>query len=214
MTYLGFIKAYLMDANITSSDLKNIRKTLSSITSIETQDFKILVPFLQKRTVKKEELILTQGTICKNIFFLLNGFVRMYYLDHAGNEINYRFTDSGNFFVDFQSFLTQQPSRYYWEAMEETELLQIPYSSVQQIYSASPVWNNFGRLIAEHVYTQLNERVEMLLFMTPEERYILILKSNPDLIQKVSLFHLSSYIGVKPESLSRIRKRLSRKKTS
>ncbi len=101
---------------------------------METKDFDHLYLFLQSRTVGKGELLLTKGNVCRNIFFLLDGFVRMYYIDFEGNEINYRFTNSGNFFVDFQSFLTQKPSLYYWEAMQDAELLQISYSSVQHLF--------------------------------------------------------------------------------
>lgn len=193
----------------TSLDL--LRRAVSAIASLEEKDFEILNPFLMSNVIKKGQLILSKGDVCKNIFFLTEGFVRMYYIDFDGNEINFRFTERGNFFVDFQSFLTQKPSNYYWEALQDTELLQISYTSVQQMYKQHVAWNNFGRIMAEHVYQQLNERVEMLLFMKPEERYLHILKSKTELIQHVSLLHLSSYIGIKPESLSRIRKRISKK---
>jgi len=95
--------------------------------------------------------------------------------------------------------------------MQEAELLAIPYPDIHKLYTLSPLWNNFGRLIAERVYLQLNERVEMLLFMTPEERYKNLLDTQPELFTLVSQFHLSSYLGVKPESLSRLRKRLLKK---
>lgn len=174
-------------------------------------DFDILLSLLQKKIVKKDEYILREGDVCRNVFFLLTGFVRMYYVDWEGNEISYRFTEKGNFFVDFQSFLTQQPSHYYWQATQDSAMFSLPYEEVQKIYKISPAWNNFGRLMAERVYLQLNERVEMLLFMKPEERYLYVLVKQPQLLSHMSLFHLASYLGIKPESLSRIRKRLSRK---
>ena len=126
-----------------------------------------------------------EGEVCKNIFFLINGFVRMYYINFAGSEINYRFTDKNNFFVDSQSFLIQKPSRYYWQAIEDSELFILPYKDVRQLYNTSSGWNNFGRLMAEHVYLQLNERVDMLLFMKPEERYLHLLTNHPNLMNQV-----------------------------
>ena len=176
-----------------------------------SSDFELLLPLLQKKTIKKHDYILRESEVCKNIFFLINGFVRMYYMDFDGNEINYRFTSEGNFFVDFQSFLTQKPSRYYWQAMQDSEVFKLPYEDVQHLYHTSFTWNNFGRLMAEHVYLQLNERVDMLLFMKPKERYLYLINNYPDLLNQVSQLHLSSYIGIKPESLSRLRKRLSKK---
>lgn len=201
----------MSDSNITKEAADSFKKAVSLIMPVTTEDLEMLLPFVQQKTVKKKDFILREGEICRNIFFLVNGFVRMYYTDFDGNEINYRFTDGGNFFVDFQSFLLQKTSRYYWQAMSDSGFLLLPHQHIQQIYRTSPVWNNFGRLMAEYVYLQLNERVDMLLFMSPEERYLYLLNKHPRLFEQVSQFHLSSYLGVKPESLSRIRKRLSGK---
>lgn len=193
------------------ADTDSFKETICSIIPMSSFDFELLLPLIHKKAVKKQDYILREGEVCKSIFFLINGFVRMYYIDFNGNEINYRFTDKSNFFVDFQSVLTQKPSRYYWQAMQDSELFILPYKDVQQIYHTSPAWNNFGRLMAEHVYLQLNERVDMLLFMKPEERYLYLRNKQPHLFNQVSQSHLSSYMGIKPESLSRLRKRLSEK---
>ena len=178
---------------------------------MSVEDFDLLQAAAIPLQVRKKENLLTQGELCNNIYFVSSGFFRMFYVDLEGNEINNRFTEENNFMVDFQSFLTQKPSRYYWQAMQDSEVFIFPYKDVQQIYNTSPAWNNFGRLMAEHVYLQLNERVDMLLFMKPEERYTYLIKNYPNLLNQVSQFHLSSYLGIKPESLSRLRKRLSEK---
>lgn len=175
------------------------------------QDIQLLVSMLQSRKIKKQELLLREGEVCKYVYFLVDGFFRMYYIDQDGNEINYRFTDKNNFLTDFQSFLRQKPSHFYWQAMQDAELLLLPYKQVQEAYATSAAWNTFGRLITEHVYLQMNERVEMLLFMSPEERYLHLMNNRPELLDQISQFQLSSFIGVKPESLSRLRKRLSKK---
>jgi len=201
----------LNEKYFSEADTDTFKETICSIIQMSSLDFELLLPLLKKRTVKKQDYILREGEVCKDLFFLINGFVRMYYIDFDGNEINYRFTDKSNFFVDFQSFLTQKPSRYYWQAMQGSELFILPFKDVQHIYHTSPAWNNFGRLMAEHVYLQLNERVDMLLFMKPEERYLYLRNNQPHLFEQVSQFHLSSYMGIKPESLSRLRKRLSEK---
>ncbi len=193
------------------TDYQKIAAFLKRIMPMSDSDMELLFPILQSRKVKKHDYLLKEGEICRNVYFLINGFFRMFYVDHDGNEINYRFTDKSNFLVDFQSFLTQKPSHFYWQAMQDAELFALPYQDIQNAYAVSPAWNNFGRLIAEHVYKQLNERVEMLLFMSPEERYKYLLDTKPELFTQVSQFHLSSYMGIKPESLSRLRKRLHKK---
>lgn len=192
-------------------EIESLKKMIDAITPMSPSDFQLFFPLLQKRTVKKGDYILREGELSEHIFFLLRGLVRMYYIDFNGNDISYRFTTTNRFFVDFQSLLTQQPSHYYWQALQDTEMLTISYQDVLHTYEVSPAWNNFGRLWAEHVYLQLNERVEMLLLMKPEERYLHLLNSQPHLFNQVSQVHLSSYLGIKPESLSRIRKRVLKK---
>jgi CRP-like cAMP-binding protein len=190
---------------------QSIARFINRIMPMQDSDMELLFPILQSKQVKKHDYLLKEGEICRNVYFLINGFFRMFYVDYDGNEINYRFTQKDNFLVDFQSFLTQRPSHFFWQAMQEAELFVLSYHDMHRLYAASPTWNNFGRLIAERVYLQLNERVEMLLFMTPEERYKFLLDTQPELFTQVSQFHLSSYLGVKPESLSRLRKRLLKK---
>jgi CRP-like cAMP-binding protein len=175
------------------------------------QEIDLLIPILQYKKLKKHELLLKEGDVCKSVYFMPQGFCRMFYVDFNGDEINYRFAASNNFVVDFQSFILQKPSHFYWQAMEDSHLVALPHSEIHRLYGASQAWNNFGRLIAERVYLQLNERVEMLLFMSPEERYKHLLDTQPELFSQVSRFNLSSYLGVKPESLSRLRKRILKK---
>ncbi|MBE5320339.1 Crp/Fnr family transcriptional regulator [Pedobacter sp. MR2016-19] len=175
---------------------------------LQQKDFDLITPHLRMKLYDKGDLVLSANQVCDHIFFLNIGFVRMYYLDDNGNQINYRFTEDGNFFVDFQSFLTKKPSRFSWEAMQKIEVITIAYQAVQEIYLASNTWNIFGRVMAEQVYLQLNERVEMLLFMQPEERYLQMLLKYPNIINQLPQLHIASYLGIKPETLSRIRKRI------
>jgi CRP-like cAMP-binding protein len=196
---------------INPTTVNTIITAVKSIVPMSAADIEILVSTLQTQTLKRNQYLLKEGEICKNVYFLVSGFLRMYYIDEEGNEINYRFSDENNFLVDFQSFLTQKSSRFFWQAMQDSELFVLPYQEIQNAYALSPAWNTFGRCMAEKVYLQLNERVEMLLFMNPEERYLHLMKTQPKLLEQISQFHLSSYLGIKPESLSRLRKRLWKK---
>jgi len=173
-----------------------------------TEDFDLLPRTATSIAIKKKTNLLSQGDICNNIYFLATGFFRMFYVDSEGNEINTRFTSENNFMVDYQSFLTQKTSHYYWQAMQDSQVIAFAFKDVQNLYASSPTWQKFGRLVAERVYLQLNERVEMLQFMSPEQRYTHLLQTRPELFNQISQFHLASYLGVKPESLSRLRKRL------
>ncbi len=188
-----------------------LRSLVNAMVPMSATDFELLDKITLAMQVKKGEYLLEQGQICKHIFFLEKGFFRMYYVDPKGNQINYRFTGEGNFLVDFQSFLTQKPSGYYWQAMQDAQVLAFKHGDVQMMYQQSRNWEHFGRLMAEQVYQQMNARVEMMQFLTPKQRYEKLLETQPELFNQVSNFHLSSYLGIKPESLSRIRKRLFKK---
>lgn len=188
--------------------MEHFKTFIQAITPISDADFNLIEPYLINMNVKKKDYLLEQGAICKHVFFLRTGLLRMFYLDKDGNEINCRFVDERQFFVDYSSFLTQSPSKYFWQAMQDSDLFAIKYADVNTLYSKCPAWEHFGRLAAENVYRTANERIEMLLFLSPEDRYQYLLNKSPQLFNQISQFHIASYLGVKPESLSRLRKRL------
>jgi len=161
--------------------------------------------------LKKNQYLIKEGEVSQSVYFIISGYLRMFYVDDQGHEINYKFIEQQYFITDFQSFLTRRPSRYFCQAMMETELFVLSHREIHKLYSVSPAWNNFGRLIGEGSFLQLNERVEMYLFMTPEERYQHIIKTRPQLFTQVSLSKLATYLGITAESLSRLRKRLQLK---
>ena len=192
----------------TPTPVERLKNVINMICPMAQEDLDLLPPTAVSITIKKKTNLLSQGEVCNHIYFLTEGFFRMFYVDLEGNEINTRFTSENNFMVDFQSFLTQKPSGYYWQAMQDATLLAFRFTEVQALYKSSAAWQKFGRLMAERVYLQLNERVEMLQFMSPEQRYVHLLNTRPELFNQISQFQMASYLGIKPESLSRLRKRL------
>lgn len=196
---------------VTSEQGKSLKRFITTLCPMPAEELDRIAAMATVRQVVKGDFVLRQGEVCRHVFFLTQGFVRMFYVDPDGTEINARFTGENDFFVDFNSFLTQTPSRYYWQAMQDTYVLAFPYQKVQALYRQSPDWNRFGRLMAERVYLTANERVEMLQFLTPEQRYKYVLDRYPALLANISQAHLASFLGIKPESLSRIRHRLKKK---
>jgi len=187
------------------------RSYIDSVIPVCDAEYEMVLPFLKPVHFKKREFLQRQGDTCKNVYFLKSGFLRMYFVDMEGNEINCRFIDEHQFVLDCDSFITQTPSKYYWQAMQDSELLSLRYADIEMLYSTCPTWQCLGRLMTEQIFRQVNERVEMLLFYPPEVRYSMLLNRSPQLFNKVSQHHIASYIGVKPESLSRLRKRILKK---
>ncbi len=185
---------------------------LSALSPLSDQDFARLLPHVVPHTVAKGACLVTAGEVCGAVFFVTAGFLRMYYAGPDGHEVNCRFAGANGFLTDYQSFLTRQPSRYTWQAVQAADVVALPYELVQQLYRESPIWNQVGRLIAEQVYQQVNERVELLQFYTPAQRYEYVQRHYPALLAQVSQAQLASYLGVQPESLSRIRHRLTQQR--
>jgi len=190
--------------------MDSLKAYLQSLTNISEEDLSLLDVMAKKIHVARKNCLLEPGEVCTTVYFVHSGQFRLYDLDGNGVENNRRFTFERQFAVDFQSFITQLPSRYFLQAMKESQVTAISYNDLQLAYNQSKGWERLGRMLAEHGYQQVNEKLELMQFLTPEERYLYILDTRPELFERVSLAHLSSYLGIRPESLSRLRKRIVR----
>ncbi len=165
------------------------------------------------RNLKAKEYLIRENETCHEVAFVNSGVLRMYYLSPAGKEINTMFFFENDFATSFQSMLLQKPSRYFIQALEDCELITVAYDTLQNAYDHSHLWNKFGRIIAEKSYIISEKRIENLLFLDAEERYLNLVKTYPKVFEQVPLYHIASYLGIERESLSRLRKKLSQPKT-
>ncbi len=165
------------------------------------------------RTLNAKEFFIRENETCHEIAFVDKGVLRMYYLSPDGKEINTMFFFENDFATSFQSLLLQKPSRYFIQALDDCELITVAYDTLQNAYEHSQLWNKFGRIIAEKSYIISEKRIESLLFLDAEECYLNLVKTYPKVFDQVPLYHIASYLGIERESLSRLRKKLSKPKT-
>ena len=156
---------------------------------------------------RKNEVWMAPGQICREMGFLSEGIFRMYYLKD-GKEINAHFFFEGEFVTAYQSFLAQVPSGCYIEALENAELFVFSHDKLQRVYEGSHGWERFGRLIAEACYLDAMGRSESFLFQNGEQRYLELTKNNPQMLNRIPLYHIASYLGLERETLSRLRKKI------
>ncbi|HWJ25102.1 MAG TPA: hypothetical protein VNS32_01085, partial [Flavisolibacter sp.] len=120
------------------------------------------------------------------------------------------FVSSGQYTSEYESFLTRKPAAQSIDALTDVEVVDLGYHEMQRLYKDYPVFQEFGRKIAEMLFIYLNQRNTALLALTPEDRYRHMIADQPELLQQVPQYMLASFMGETPEHLSRIRKKMSR----
>ncbi len=184
---------------------KYYQKTLPGL---QEEDWYALEERLNIQHLKKGELLTRQGEICRSVSFINKGLLRMFYVVD-GKEINTGFINEHEYIAQYDSFLMQQPSSGNIDALEDCELINLSYNDMQALYTSHPVFEIFGRKIAEMLFIMISDQTTSLLTLTPEERYQRILNEEPFVIQRVPQYMIASYIGITPEHLSRLRKKMA-----
>jgi CRP-like cAMP-binding protein len=153
----------------------------------------------------KKELLLKVGQTARKIYFINKGFARAYYYTKEGRECTCWFMGRGDLMISVHSFYTQQPAQENIEILEEAELLSLKWSQLQTLYADHPEFNYTGRRLTEKYYLMAEERAILLRTLTATERYERLLQTYPGISQKATLGQIASYLGISPETLSRIR---------
>jgi len=177
-----------------------------SLTPSEVEAITAKIPI---RTYEKGHLLLREGMISQHAYFNLKGCVRMYYLVQGEEKTTFFYTEE-QFITSLQSFRNHEPSTHFLECMEDCELAVIPYEVEQELLTRYPKLESFSRIILEQELGHYQEMLSTYILSSPEQRYVNLMNHSPHLLQRVPLYQLASYIGVTPESLSRIRNRLTK----
>lgn len=162
------------------------------------------------RQYKKNACFVEEGEVCQSLLFIQKGLFR-YYILHEGNDSTKDFAvDHLNpFCTAYTSFMTQTPSQIWVEALEDSTVMEWQSRDVLELFETHPQWLLFAKRISQQLYIRKEKREFSFLKNSPEERYQQFLKEFPQLHQRVPQYMIASYLGIKPESLSRIRKRLA-----
>lgn len=153
----------------------------------------------------KNEMILNQGKICKNLHFIETGLARGFRIDDEGKDITNWFAPEGTLATSAYSFISQKPSFENIIALEDCTMRTISRKSLYELYNQFPEMNEMGRELVEIYYLELEERVNALQFQTAKQRYENFVKQDGYLLQRTSLGYIASYLGITQETLSRIR---------
>ena len=186
----------------------NLINALQQFIALDDNEKDIIRRLFKEKTYEKGDFFLREGQVCQHAGFILQGLVR-YFINNDGEEMIYGFGQEGNFVCNYESFLDHSPSAKNIQSIEDTTMLTISYNDLQTFYTEIKGGERFGRLIAEQIFVESVKQITSMYTDAPEQRYRNFLQSYPDLQQRIPQYHISSFVGVKPQSLSRIRKRLA-----
>ncbi len=161
-------------------------------------------------TVKKNEVLLESGDVCRNIYFVNQGCLRIFNTDEKGEDHNLLFLPENWWAVDMTSFSEQKPAFYTISALVETELFFLNHSVLEELYETVPKLERFFRIMIQNGFNLYQQRITSNLSMPAEERYQLFQKLYPKLEQRIAQKHIASYLGITPVFLSMMRKKYQR----
>jgi CRP-like cAMP-binding protein len=177
---------------------------IKSITHLSQMAQEALFENLTKVEIKKGEILVKENSICQHLYFIESGAVRgFYFLDTK--EITHWFGFENDFCTSFYSFISRKPAKESIQALEDCVLYAIGKDALETLYQKHPELERMGRIACEQYYIRLENRYVSSQFKTATERYLELINSKTEFLQRIALGHIASYLGISQETLSRIR---------
>ena len=188
-----------------------LKKHILNRISLTDEEFDISSKFFIQKKLRKHQFLLNEGEVCRHIGFVNSGCLREYTIDNKGTEHIIQFAIDSWWVSDLDSFLSGMPAKYYIDALQNSEVLLLEKSARDELLDKCPKMERFFRLLIEANHIATHQRIADSLSSSAEERYLKFINIYPKLIEIVPQNQIASYLGITPQSLSRIRKELSRK---
>lgn len=186
------------------------KKAFNQFAPFTGEEWTAMRACLKERKFKKGDFLCRNGQIERYLSIISSGTCRGFYSNKEGQEISVAFMFPNGFVSAYYSFLTQRPSLMAIQAVSATTIISISVTDLSMLCDKYKSAERIGRLNAEKIYRRKEEREIALLTMSATERYVDLINRSPQLLQQIPLKHIASYLGIKPESLSRIRKQLAK----
>ncbi|MCW9708955.1 Crp/Fnr family transcriptional regulator [Fodinibius salsisoli] len=190
-----------------SYDFKRYLKGHAGVTEEQSER---LAKDIYKRSLEANELLLSKGEICKNFFYVEKGLLRFYSIDSAGKEHILEFAPEKWLVVDRASFYFDEPSEFYIDAIEETTVTVLDEEFINIASEISPQFRKYNERILQNHIRHLQKRIGQLIGTSAKERYLDFIEQYKDVTARVPQWMIASFLGITPESLSRIRRELSK----
>ncbi|MDO3644262.1 Crp/Fnr family transcriptional regulator [Mucilaginibacter sp. L3T2-6] len=182
-----------------------LRKALSVNLSVTDEQWATIAGFYKPLTARRNEILLEKGKISQYMYFIAKGCLRILLIDDDGQEATRFLMFEGQMGTAFPSFVLKQPSKASIQCVEPSEMLVIGYNDYQRLIDEMPGWETMTRLNLERAYIDAIERIESLITMDARERYDILLKQNPIIVQRLPNKIVADYLGISQETLSRLK---------
>jgi CRP-like cAMP-binding protein len=186
---------------------ENLKEYCQKLIPFSEKEIELIDVYFEQKTLKKKEFLLQDNVVCNFIAFISEGSIRHFHVKN-GDEKTCDISFEKMWVTDFQSFTHNNISIMNLQAMEETTVYLIRKPDLYKLYQECPIYEKFGRLMAENVAQRATEIAMSLSSEKPEERFQNLLKKQPDLFQRIPQKYIANFLGISPESLSRIQKRI------
>lgn len=187
---------------------KKLVDYFSRIMPLSEEEMAAIVETMDIAHYRKGTLLLKEGQISAEVYFVLEGCVRKYYLVDGDEKTDNFFTE-GQWVISMNSFSQNSPSSHYLDCCMDSVLVVGNKEKEESLYNRFPKFETISRKVMEKEFAAQQEMMSSYITDSPEQRYLKLLNARPDLFQNIPQYQIASYIGVKPESLSRIRKRIA-----
>ncbi len=185
---------------------------LNEVISLTGEEEEIIRSYLLPKKLRKKQYILQEGDVCKYGVFVEKGLLRSYTVNEKGNEQIVQFALEGWWISDMYSFITGEPARYNIDALEDAELLLMTKTASEELMKKVPKFLEFNFIQMRNAFVAFERRLSNMVNLSTEERYKKLVERYPDIVQRVPQHMIASYLGLTPETLSRVRKQMTTRK--
>lgn len=187
---------------------KNFLNTIFSNTNLTIQEKEKVITSFSQITFKKNDFLFKKGRTLNHYYFLEKGFVRSFTHDYDGNEVTTKFYSESDIVLDWTSFMLRTPTQENFQASTDCVCWNITYKDFQELFNSIKGFRESGRTRFAKSYLELKTNRLSIISHTAKERYLMLLKKHPEIINNAPLKHIASYLGITDTSLSRIRKEI------
>jgi CRP-like cAMP-binding protein len=184
--------------------LKNIERFVS----LSDEEKEIIISCLHYKKFKRKQNLIQAGETARCQYFILKGCVRSFYTDEEGAEHNIQFAIEDWWIADIGNFLSQKPAKLTLEALEPTEAIYIEYDSQEEMYERIPKLDRYFRILLSNSLVAHQQRILSIISKSGDEKYAEFLEKYPQFVQRIPQIHIASFLGMTPEFLSRMRKKI------